>query len=337
VWYRTYSVRDDLRISYEFAVNEPLQSEWDLRWLKRRKIDPLNPKVLHYARDSKYPNPVMEMLYGHSLLELPRAPHHPEVYPRPSVEPGRLEEHLLRSRILKDERRIWVHVPSGVEPSRPGLHVAVFFDGWGYLHHISAPTILDNLVASHRVAPVLSVFIDQLGFWEKRLPDLCQLSPAFGRFLVQELLPWIEQTHPVRLQPGRTMLVGRSCGGLSALHWASEHPEHFRLVLSQSGFFQGDQPPNEEPGSLIRKMMSRPKLPLQIYMDAGLREGDHVWDGLTVLAANRHMRDVLLLKGYRLCYREFNGGHFPVCWRESLVDGLVELLGVRQRGRQRLE
>jgi enterochelin esterase family protein len=344
VWYRTYPVRDDLRDRYLFAVNEPSRPATDpaeeVRRMRRWRADPLNPKVIRYTGDPKHlPELPRDLTSVRSLVELPRAPHHSELSPRPGVEPGRLEEHRFRSRILKNERRIWVHVPADVEPDRSGLRVAVFFDGNVYAHVMSGPTVLDNLVASHRIPPVVSVFIGwALG---SRSPELCRPSPAFGRFLVEELLPWMERTYKVRFRPERTMLVGASCGGLSALHWAVEYPGHFRLVLSQSGSFQspdfGQVPvgvgPDEEPGRLIRTIMGRPRSPLRIWMEAGLLEGNYVLPGgTTLLAANRHMRDVLRLKGYRLRYREFNGGHCPECWRESLVDGLVDLLGPSRNG-----
>jgi enterochelin esterase-like enzyme len=345
VWYRTYPVRDDFRDRYQFAVNEPSSPARDpaeeARRMKRWRADPLNPKVIRYAGDPTHLKDLpMDLVSVRSLVELPRAPHHPELFPRPGVEPGRLEEHQFRSRILKNERKLWVHVPAGIEPSRSRLRVAVFFDGIVYAHVMSVPTLLDNLVASRRIAPALSVFVG----WPKngRSPELCRPSPAFGRFLVEELLPWIERTYQVRLRPERTMLAGASCGGLSALHWAAEYPEHFRLVLSQSGAFQspdfGQFPiglrPDEEPGRLIRTIMSRPRLPLRVWMEAGLLEGNYVLPGgVTLLAANRHMRDVLNLKGFRVRYREFNGGHSPECWRETLGDGLVDLLGTANKGR----
>ena len=346
IWYRTYPVRDDFRDRYQFALNEPLRPARDpteeAQRERRWKPDPLNPKVVHYRVSPRLrPELPRDFRSVRSLVELPRAPHHPELSPRPDVKPGRLEEHRFRSRVLNDERKIWVHVPAGVDPSRADLGVAVFFDGFVYAHILRAPTILDNLVASRRIAPVLSVFLG----WSMtgRTPELCMPSAPFGRFLVKELLPWIERTYRVRLRPERTMLVGASCGGLSALHWAAEYPEHFRLVLSQSGAFQspdfGQFPlgmgPGEEPGRLIRSMTGRPRLPLRVWMEAGSLEGNYVLPGgVTLLAANRHMRDVLDLKGFRIAYREFNGGHNPECWQEGLVDGLVGLFGTSSKDRR---
>ena len=46
----------------------------------------------------------------------------------------------------------------------------------------------------------------------------------------------------------------------------------------------------------------------------------------TNLMGNRHLRDVLLAKGYDVIYREVGGGHDFVHWRAMLADGLMTLL-----------
>ncbi len=45
------------------------------------------------------------------------------------------------------------------------------------------------------------------------------------------------------------------------------------------------------------------------------------------LESNRHMRDVLLAKGYEVHYQEFIGGHDYLSWRGLLADGLIALIG----------
>lgn len=341
VWFRTYAVHDDLRDPYTFAIDEPLRAPVDLRertlWRDRNVRDPFNPQTLPHARDRCYPkdvyldNPVTE-----SLVELPGAPRHSEGVSRPGVAPGRVEEHIIRSAHLKEDRRVWVHIPAGVSPRQSDLRVAVFFDGFVYLRMMPGATILDNLVAAHRIPPTISVFIDSKWFLKERLRDLCKFHPPFGKFLVRELLPWVRRNYGVHLRPERTMLVGLSCGGVAALHWAATYPTHFRLVLSQSGSMFMWVPPEKEPGMVIHKLIASPRLPLRVWMDVGKLEGNYAvpW-GMTVLGGNRHLRDVLRLKEYDLTYREYNASHHPQCWKESLIDGMVELLGTPPRGEPR--
>jgi enterochelin esterase-like enzyme len=47
----------------------------------------------------------------------------------------------------------------------------------------------------------------------------------------------------------------------------------------------------------------------------------------SLLKDNRELRDVLMVKGYQLTYREFDGGHDYFYWHGSLENGLISLLG----------
>jgi len=66
-------------------------------------------------------------------------------------------------------------------------------------------------------------------------------------------------------------------------------------------------------------------------MEAGLFENDIRGSGGAILETSRHLRDVLLAKGYSVTYQEFPGGHDYLTWRGSLADGLIALLGTAPR------
>jgi hypothetical protein len=51
--------------------------------------------------------------------------------------------------------------------------------------------------------------------------------------------------------------------------------------------------------------------------------------GPSMLLANRHMRDILQLKGYQVHYAEFSGGHHALSWRGTFGDALIALIGQR--------
>jgi len=157
---------------------------------------------------------------------------------------------------------------------------------------------------------------------------------AFADFLAKELVPWVRQNYRVTADPNRTIIAGSSLGGLAASFTALRHPAIFGNVLSQSGVYSAS-PTNEnsenweESEWLTRQFVTSPKLPVRFYLEAGLLESV-LKPGLgtvSSLAANRHLRDVLVAKGYTVHYREFNGGHDYVNWRGTLADGLLLLIG----------
>jgi enterochelin esterase family protein len=47
------------------------------------------------------------------------------------------------------------------------------------------------------------------------------------------------------------------------------------------------------------------------------------------LETSRHMRDVLLAKGYEAHYSQFAGGHEYLNFRGTFADGLIALIGTK--------
>lgn len=47
--------------------------------------------------------------------------------------------------------------------------------------------------------------------------------------------------------------------------------------------------------------------------------------GKSILLPNRHLRDVLLAKGYEVHYQEFAGWHTYLNWRGTLADDLIAI------------
>ena len=125
--------------------------------------------------------------------------------------------------------------------------------------------------------------------------------------------------------------TGSSLGGLAAAFVGLRAPETFGNVLSQSGSFFWDKHPEEEFGQewIIQQFIASPRLPLRFSFEAGLKEE---WGWMHMVSANRHLRDVLVLKGYEVDYAEFNGYHHFVCWRGSFADRLMALVDKRLEG-----
>ena len=136
------------------------------------------------------------------------------------------------------------------------------------------------------------------------------------------------RAYHVTADPARTVLGGMSAGGLAAAHAGLLHPEIFGKVLSQSGAFWWKPEGEAEWEWLTRQFAASPRVPVTFYLEAGLHEDNPgSTDGLSLLGANRRLREVLQAKGYPVHYAEFNGTHVFVCWQGSIADGLVALLG----------
>src|SRR3989442_15940739 len=86
------------------------------------------------------------------VFKLPASPPQPWVQRRESVLRGVVDKHRIQSKILDNERRIWVY-----RPPRDPEGCLVLFDGLAYLEVVPTPTILDNMLADAAVPPPLTV------------------------------------------------------------------------------------------------------------------------------------------------------------------------------------
>lgn len=80
----------------------------------------------------------------------------------------------------------------------------------------------------------------------------------------------------------------------------------------------------------MKQFIGSPRLPVRFYMTAGRDELDPTGRDRDILNTSRHLRDVLLAKGYEVHYEEFFGGHDFLSWRGSLANGLIALFGNTQ-------
>jgi enterochelin esterase family protein len=308
------------------SVNDPLtplsEPKEAMDWAKRASAwlaDPLNPR-----RFQAFPRQV-------SILELPGALPQPYIEPRPDAARGLVQAHKLKSQFLNNERTVWVYTPPGYNLKRPPRGLLVLFDGGSFTSQVPTPTILDNLLAEGRIPPLAAVFVGHPDLSTRNRELTC--SEPFTRFLVEEMLPWLRRTYGLNPDPAQTVVAGASNGGLAAVYAAFRQPKVFGLALSMSGAFMYSPPPEKEPEWLARQFAASARLPVRFHLDVGLMEDQASNAAVpSMLMANRHLRDVLLSKGYGVHYLEFNGGHEFVNWRGTLADGLIALFG-EQPGR----
>lgn len=332
VFFRTYRARSNVRGSYQFRVNDPLRpwaemsTDEMVTYFHSFVPDPLNADQLYWPAFGPYPEEIL------SVVTLPDAPAQPWGETQPDIAHGSVEHHRFRSERPGNERDVWVYLPL---TAAEGL--LVVFDGWSYNGPIPTPTILDNLIAAGRIPPLAAVLIESPGTnsveaQESRSREL-PCNRDFADFLADELVPWIRQEFGVPTPRDLTLVAGSSYGGLAASFAAYAHPEVFGRVLSQSGsywwkptFTMGEGAEDDEEWEwLTRQFVSAERLPVRFYLDVGVLETRAGMGAPTMVLSNRHLRDVLLARGYQVHYAEFAGGHDYACWRGTLADGLIAL------------
>ncbi len=324
VWYRSFRLDRGTRFSYGFAAqafpDPPTPTAW-LRYQRRIRPDPENPRRLEFPRDPDVPHDIPVSL---SVLELPGASTATWAATR-GPSSWKEDVHRFRSRLLRNERTIWVSLPTKVNPRSGECNVLLVFDGFTYRRTVPTPRIVENLVAAGRLGPTVAVFVGTGPLGRER--ELACL-PAFADFLALELMPWLRRTYQLRTRPSRTVVAGSSLGGVMAAYAGMRYPRVFGRVLAQSGAFQSKVPRHESEGEwLTRQYAVAPRQPLEFYLDAGrLETAVPPEGGVSILTAVRHLRDVLEARDYRVNYFEFEGGHDYVCWTDTLARGILALL-----------
>ena len=237
----------------------------------------------------------------------------------------------------------WVYTPTGYEhlANLPALY---FMDGEGFVNDQAGavPIVLDNLIASGRIPPVLAVFIDQR---EPGNPQNNRREPEFlghptdhALFIAAELVPAIDRAFRTDARPEARVIAGASYGGLSA----------FFIGITQSGTFHNlaafspslwalDYPTSQPTAAQVAGLgLMKPRIqdvtqcsapgtaacplwPLKIFMTAGVP----AWDvgDLSGVAAT------LARQGYPLAFHSVREAHTTAQWRGLMDEMLTFFFG----------
>ena len=324
VWYRSLVLPRATRAIYAFSARPTPQADETEDWVAYfRSIgaDPHNPTRLTMFKDPDDPNDVGVDV---SEIALPGAPPQPWTQIR---EPSRwkVASERFASERLGGARRVWVFTPPDFTPHSVQYNLLLGLDGLAYQSIVPTPKIVEYLRAAGRLGPSVVVLVESGAGARER--DLAH-NPEFAQFLAEELIPRLQQRYHLSLRALQTVLFGSSLGGLAAAFAAYRYPEVFGNVLAQSGAFLWSTPSDRGATTLMSEFASAARKPIKFYQDAGTFE-KVVYPGMqmSLLAGVRHLRDVLVAKGYAVKYAEFEGGHDYSCWAGTLADGLLYLLG----------
>ncbi len=218
----------------------------------------------------------------------------PELTPRNDVPKGKVFHLVMDSteskiypgisknspgKITPYKRNVTVYVPSQyVEGSAAPFLVSQDSMGRGEI-----PTILDNMIADHRLPAMVAIFIDSGGSdaqGSQRGLEYDTLSPWYAQFIEWEVLPKVSKECHVSFtkDPNGRMTMGGSSGGACAFTMAWYRPDLYHRVLTYSGTYVNQQwPPDPENlhGAWAYHEYLIPKSkkkPLRIWMEVGAND-----------------------------------------------------------------
>ncbi|MGO1377033.1 MAG: alpha/beta hydrolase [Psychrobacter sp.] len=326
VWYKSFVVPKNTHFSYQIAFNVPQPPESGFaRRVAIRAVAQADPYNHH-----PWPHSAIDKYTTKSTITLKDAPKRPWVDVQKETPKGELSTFKFTSSTLDNTRDITIYSPA-IDDSQNNRDDAVLlyiFDAEAYIDAVGLPTILDNLIAAGEIPPVTAVFISNPD-GDARAREL-PANPVFADVLANELVPQVNKRLPVAIPKDRTVIAGSSYGGLAATTIALRHPDIFGNVISMSGSFWW-KPKEQTAGDkhfVASEVIRMDKVPVRLFLSAGVFEtarGESSSNG--ILGTNRHLRDVLLAKGYDTRYEEYGAGHDYFSWRGIIGDGLISLFG----------
>jgi len=244
------------------------------------------------------------------------------------------------SSILETDRDIVVYLPPGYgdEPRRryPVLYIQdgqnLFEPHTAYVHgkHWRLGETAGRLISEGTVEPLVLVGVGNGR--EKRIDEYTPTrderrneggrADLYGRFLLEELIPFVDSKFRTAGGPRATGLGGSSLGALVSLYLALRHPGTFGKVAALSPSVWWDR------NRIVRMVRALPRRPdVTVWLDIGTEEGR-----LEVKRA-RLLRDALRAKGWRasrLRYLEAQGAvHDEEAWGERAGEVLTFLFPSR--------
>jgi len=276
-WYHTTSYPADARLDYKFVLDG---SDWIL--------DPLNP---YTCQGGFGPNSELRM----QSYVVP-----PELSFYPDIPHGTIKDTTFRSAVLGNSRALKIYLPPGYNTSTDEYPIILVHDGLEYISLAKTNNIFDYLIAQQKIVPVIGIFVPPVDRTEEYAGNKMD---KFTTFIVNELMPVIDQKYRTSKDPMKRAMAGASNGGNISLYIGIKHPESFGKIAAQSS--------NVIP-VISNTLQNGKKLNLEFYIDIG------TYDIGELIPLVHTLANILQVKNYPFRFYEWHEGHSWGNWKGHL-------------------
>lgn len=217
----------------------------------------------------------------------------------------------IYSYVLNKKIKYKIYLPSIKYIEKP-LPVIYFTDGQLFADNDYFINTIDDLISSHKIKPVSLVFIDprEIGSNINLRNEYYLCNQNYSRFVVEELLPFIEERSPVSKKAEERGFWGQSFGGLFAMYISNLYPNYFKNIILQSPAFYPCS-------SIYEEFAYNPRRDFKIYMSYGTDINDTENQDLPMI-------QILRDKNYDLKVNRIeNGKHNQTTWMKQVEEIMV--------------
>lgn len=289
LWWLQLPLPDGARLEYKIEVQKDHRADW--------VNDPLNP----LTTSNPFGTNSVCRGFGYQIPDFALV--------HEGTPTGSFSDFYIPSR-LGSERKLTVYRPANHEPDRS--HPLLFVhDGGDYLTYGSMALVLDNLIASGVIQPLVAAFS-----WPGERLREYSANPEHARFVAEDAIPHLQAEFP---HLDRKVVMGASLGAVAALHTAATYPGLFTGMILQSGTFAqtrgwGSAQHLLAPIATLLHRLELSALPRRTFLSCGTFE--------RMIGENRFMAKRMERAGIKVKYVESRDGHTWEAWRDRLSEAL---------------
>ena len=263
---------------------------------KEATTDPMNPRTVQ-----AYAGPRSE-------VRMPFWVAQPEIDHAGDAPKGEVVAETLTSKYLGAPRRVWMYLPPGYDTATDQLFPVMYvLDGANYIEKMDVPRVLDRLIATKAIPPVIAVFAEPGDRQEEY-----SRNQRWRAFMATELVPMVDRRYRTFSAPDQRIILGSSLSAYGAVDLAVEYPSLFGLCAAIA-------PPAQTFSLIENQAKARAAVvSIKFFVLGGVY--DSMIDGA------RKLRTTLDEYSAPVTYLEVSEGHNTNTFRGHLDDALRALL-----------